>query len=145
MCDELVRQEVEEFFQTLTPSELKYYNILDDNILDTMLYMRGIYDEKRLVGIGGISKWHGIFPHTFYMVKSDYQGQRHGDWLAKENVGFAKRRLHILLTVVDKENIKAVKLALRNGFKVVGEDNNKYYCYLPLGFWDWFSTLAIKI
>jgi RimJ/RimL family protein N-acetyltransferase len=137
--------EVKNFIYSLTEDEKTFYDIQKDKVLESLIYIKGVRVDDKLVGIGGIARWYYIFPHAFYMVKTGYQGQGIGGILVDSNVIFAKNNLKILLNVSDKANIRAVKLVAHRGFKVVGSDKFKNYCYFPLGCCDWFAKLVIKV
>jgi RimJ/RimL family protein N-acetyltransferase len=124
---EIEKIELNSFFESLTESELKYYKIKDDKVLDSLEYIQYYRNGNNIYGIGGIAKWYKVIPHTFYMLKENYQGRGIGKILALMNIEYAKKHLTYLTTIVDKENIKAVKIADKTGFKLVGQDNSKYY------------------
>lgn len=143
--DNVTLEELKDFINLLTDKETKFYNIYKDKVLNSLIYVKGLKYDGKLIGIGGIAKWYCILPHVFYMIKDEYQGQGLGRILVESNIKYAEGNFKILLNVVDKANIRAVKLSVNHGFKVAGFDKLKIYCYYPLGKLDWFAKLAIKV
>jgi RimJ/RimL family protein N-acetyltransferase len=127
------RQGIVDFIASLSDSEKKFYDIGKDNVLDSLVYVQCYKDNSQIVGIGGIAKWRKCIPHTFYMIKEQYQGKGIGTEFAVNNVSYARRHFKYIATIVDKPSVKAVKIAKRQGFKFIGEYDKKCYYIKSFG------------
>ena len=128
--EDVTKDEIAKFIDGLTANETKYYDIVDDNIINSVMMIKCLRNtDGTLIGIGGVAKWYKMFPHTFYMIKEEWQGQGIGNIFANNNIKFAKNRLWGIFTIVDAGNIKAVKIADRHGIKLISRIDKRYYGY----------------
>lgn len=136
-------KEITAFLNNLTEQELSDYDILQDNILKNAVCIQKIYRDNKLVAIGGVANWYHMFPHTFYMVKTDYQSQGIGREIGKQTVDYAKdHKLPFMMAIVKMSNIRSFKIFKQLGYMRLYNDRKLYYSILLLDKrWDWFAQL----
>lgn len=118
LINNVTRRELSEFILRLTEQETKFYDIKKEN-LKSFVYVNGYKANHQLVGVGGIGKYFHLIPHTFYMIKQEYQGCGLGSMFAVENMKYAEKKYPFLITIIESGNIRAMKIAERWGFKLV--------------------------
>ena len=127
LVNNVTRQELEGFIFRLNEQETKFYDIKKEN-LDTFVYINGYKANGHLVGIGGIGKYFHLIPHTFYMIKQEYQGCGIGSTLSFENMEYARKKYPFLVTIIEAGNVRAMKIAEHRGFKLaLRRDIHSYY------------------
>jgi RimJ/RimL family protein N-acetyltransferase len=123
----ITRWELSSFIRRLTEQETKYYDIRKEN-LKTFVYVNGYVANDRLVGVGGIAKYYYLIPHTFYMIKQEYQGCGIGSIFSLENMKYAEKKYSFLVTIIEEGNVRAMKIAEHRGFKLaLRRDTHSYY------------------
>ena len=123
-------EEVRSFLNSLTVEE-KYFPCLRDAVMSAE-FITGVRINNELAGIGGITLSCRFFPLPFWVVKSEFQKKGIGYQLSENIIDFARNRYSFLLLHVMKENIPAVKLYQKTGFRTCYEAGDRYRMYLPL-------------
>jgi RimJ/RimL family protein N-acetyltransferase len=136
--------EVRHLIDNLT-DELEYYDIREEDNLETAVLLNGYKVNGKLVGIGGIMKYYGLFPYTFYMIQKQYQGMGIGSLLADDNIAFARKKLPLLTTIVERGNTRAVRIAKRHGFKLAIKRKERLYCFQSFNMFGKLSGFAFQI
>lgn len=133
----VTQKELLEFIAGLTEIETKYYDIRKEN-LKTFVLINGFKDGGKLVGVGGIGIYYCLIPHTYYMIKREYQGQGFGSILSQKNMEYARRKYPFLISTIEAGNTRARKIAEHRGFMLaISRDTHSYY-YKPF---NWFGKL----
>lgn len=131
--DNVNHKDLSAFLQSLTKKEMRYYNIYEDKIIETNFFMKGFYDDDRLVAVGGLAKWYRLFPHAFYMIKEEYQGRGIGTKFSELNLQYAiKKDMPFIFGSAKLDNIRSIKIITKLGYKKVWADNENYYSILLL-------------
>ena len=127
LINNVTRRELSEFILRLTEQETKFYDIKKEN-LKSFVYVNGYKASGHLVGVGGIGKYFHLIPHTFYMIKQEYQGCGIGSLFSLENMKYAEKKYPCLVTIIEAGNLRAMKIAERRGFKLaIRRDTHSYY------------------
>jgi RimJ/RimL family protein N-acetyltransferase len=123
-------QKIVEFIGNLSSEETQYYDIIKEReSLKKADLVNGFMVNNKLVGIGGINRYFGIIPHTFYMIKSAYQEIGIGSMFSKENMEYAQKHFPFIITIIEDGNFKAQKIAEHRGFKFAIKRDTHYYYY----------------
>lgn len=123
--------ELKRFIEGLTPNELTYYDIQNDKISETKLFIQGALDDDKLVGIGGVAVWYRCLPHLFFMIKEPYQGKGLGGIFARGNIEYAnKHNLPFLFGSAKIKNVKSIKIVIGQGYREVYSDGENFYSIL---------------
>lgn len=129
--EDITLEEVKPFFNSLTV-EFRYFVAPVEEILDKAVFIKGVRINNELAGIGGITLSYRFFPLLFWVVKSEFQKKGIGYQLSENIINFARNRYSFLLLHVMKENVPAVKLYQKTGFRTCYEAGDRYRMYLPL-------------
>lgn len=130
--DNVTLEQIDKFISSLNAEELKYYDIQNDRILDTVIYVKGAYRDGELAGIGGIATWYRLFPHCFYMIKQSHQSQGIGSEFADACISYAKGRLPFIVGSSKIENGRSIKIVKNRGYEKVWETHEDFYSILLL-------------
>jgi RimJ/RimL family protein N-acetyltransferase len=143
VLENITIKDVEEFLGTLTPQELRFYDIYRDNLFKNAVYIKGVWREGELVGIGGVAKWCGILPHLFFMIKENCQSQGMGSEIADSCMEFAKRHHYKFFAgIASKENVRSIYIIKKRGYERMWEDEIYFYS-IKLFERKWFFMKAL--
>jgi GNAT superfamily N-acetyltransferase len=126
-------KELKEFLNSLTVEELGQYNILNDDILHNYIYLEKVHKDNKLIAIGGIAKWYRLFPHLFFMVKTEYQSKGIGSQLGDKALEYANiHRLPFMVGAAKYSSPRSLKIIHKLGYRRVWDDGIIYYSVLLL-------------
>jgi hypothetical protein len=118
-------------------SEEDYPEICEQAI-DRILNLIIATDNDKIVGVSTFSKYgNGIlfkispFIHGWTVVKADYQGKGIGSKLEELQSNYHKNKWHIWDSVMRLGNQGILKVVKKNGYIVVGKDDQFHYAFYP--------------
>lgn len=130
------RSELKEFCDSLE-EERAYFKISFQRILNADLIIPEYHDGK-LIALAAIEKKYGIV-RSWTIVKKEYWRKGIGSRLMTKRLERLKkdRTCHVLLGIIEKKNIAAIKNVTKHGYKFVGRRGNLLYYSLPVSFWGY--------
>ncbi len=129
--DKVNKDQLHKFLKDLTDNELRYYDIQNDRIPETMFYINGAWDGDKLVGIGGLAVWYKTLPHLFFMIKEEYQGQGLGRKFSELNIEYAKtHNISFLFGSAKLKNTPSIKIVVNLGYKKVYSNGVDFFSIL---------------
>lgn len=123
------KKEIVTFLRSLRDEKASFILTIDKTLKAQMVVGERIGNQ--LAGIAGVRKWGGI-PILFIVVKSEFQGKHIGTRLLKKLKCMAKQRYHFMVLTVNKKNEVAIRLFLKGGFRICGENDTFIFMVLPL-------------
>lgn len=122
---------LEDFINNKIPNTFRYFNNKSPQEIIKNHYITLIYiEDKKSVGYAhidfdGLKYWFGI------CILQEYQGKGIGSKLIHKILqDFNTSNIQKLYLSVDKTNITALKLYIKNGFQIWEERNTLYIMYL---------------
>ncbi len=125
-------EEIEPFFNSLS-EEYRYFRFAPKQLINTSVFVKGVRVDNTLAGLGGLTKSYGYFFFSFHVVKTEFQRRGLHSKITMSLVEFTKRKKRCLfLAQVDKENIASLNAGLKEGYKVLYDEGDKYWIYFPV-------------
>lgn len=138
-------KELKEFLNNLTIEELGQYNILNDDIAHNYVYLEKVYRNNELIAIGGIAKWYRLFPHLFFMVKTEYQSQGIGSKLSNQALEYAyEHKIPFMVGAAKYSSPRSLKIIHKLGYRRIWDNGTIYYSVLLLNKRWCFIKILLK-
>jgi len=132
--DNIQQGEIEPFVSSLT-TELNDFGGSIVGLLEQLVYLKGIWREGQLVGIGGIQRsriCRGIFLVS-HIVKEDFQRQGVGSELNQAFERYIKQaNIPVVFSLAFNTNIACLSMNKKDGFKVICSGKESQLLYLAL-------------
>lgn len=143
--DTTLNIEIVEKFLGELKDELKYFNITLDRVKKAN-WIIGEYRYGKLVGIAGIEKKLGIV-RSWTIVKKEHWKKGIGSKLVKKRREkcLKDRSCHVLLGVVEKNNIPSIKNIIKQGYLFCGRKGNLLYYFQPITSVGKLMILILKV
>jgi RimJ/RimL family protein N-acetyltransferase len=137
-------EEIQEFFSELN-DELNYFSITIDRVKKSK-WIIPEYRNEKLIAIAGIEKKLGIV-RSWTIVKKEYWKKGIGSKLInkRKEKCLEDKSCHVLLGVVDRNNIASIKNITKQGYVLCGKRGNLLYYFQPITLPGKVMTLIIKI
>ena len=137
-------EEIEGFFGELN-DELNYFNLTIDRVKKSK-WVIPEYRNGRMVAIAGIEKKLGIV-RSWTIVKKEYWKKGIGSKLInkRKEKCLEDKSCHVLLGVVDRNNIASIKNITKQGYVLCGKRGNLLYYFQPITLFGKVMTFIIKI
>lgn len=115
-------RDIEYFFTINKSVNFRYYDKRDFDVINNHIYTSLYYYKDKVIGYGHIDndgerKWLGIF------ISSDYRNKGVGNIIMDD---LLENGLNEIYLTVDVDNINAIKLYKKKGFKILNNINNYY-------------------
>jgi GNAT superfamily N-acetyltransferase len=121
-----------ELFTKNLDAEKEYFPMIDRSISNSKLIFIAINEKAEIVGVAGSDKTRYFF-RTYILIQKDYQGKGIGKDIYNELLSeLKKQQRKIVLAVINKGNIRSLKMHIKLGYKFVGIRWNLYYLFKPL-------------
>jgi hypothetical protein len=113
--------------------EKEYFPTIDKSIKNSKIIIIAVNnDNAEVIGVAGVEKTR-YFYRSYILMLKDYQGMGIGKSMYMELFNALKRnKRKIVLAIVNRGNMKSLKMHIKLGYKLVGIRWNFYYLYKPL-------------
>jgi GNAT superfamily N-acetyltransferase len=113
-------------------TEKDYFPMIERSIKNSKLIFVAINDKAEIIGIAGLEK-SSFFLRTYLLIQKDYQGKGIGKHIYTELLTELKRQqTKIILAVINKGNMRSLKMHIKLGYKFIGIRWDLYYLFKPL-------------
>jgi RimJ/RimL family protein N-acetyltransferase len=134
-----------ELFTKNLDAEIEYFPMIDRSIRNSKLIFIAINEKAEIVGVAGSDKTRYFF-RTYILIQKEYQGKGIGKDIYNELLTELKRhQIKIILAVINKGNIRSLKMHIKLGYKFVGIRWDLYYLFKPLSIKGRISFHLIKV
>jgi len=128
--------EIREFVLSLSEEEKRYYNISWTTILLQSIFIKGYWDNGKLIGIAGASRAYFIVYKTFLFVKKTHWGKGIGTQQLTDALSWMRcHRVPYDIFDFSSENIRTKKVHEKMGMRNDVRIGRRHCNVIPFVWW----------
>jgi RimJ/RimL family protein N-acetyltransferase len=139
---EKYRDKIDIFLKDLD-TEKEFIGLNVKRLIKSELVFAALH-KNEIIGISGLQKKHGI-SRRYTVLRRDYQGKGLGKKFSSKILAHAKKDHNIIMSVIDENNLRALKMASSMGYKKAGRRRDLLTLLLPLNFKGFFLFYLIRL